>query len=101
MEKTFNESELIHIKEAAEDELRDYNYFLKEKVWFLWTNTPLTEYFRDLGIYHPDDMGSIVFVSFGRYLSNEDMHLDRQIKGVQRYWESMATGQDKKKFPSE
>jgi len=101
LEKTFNESELIYIKEAIEEELRDQDYFLKDKVWSLWTNTPLTEYFRDLGIYHPDDMGSIVFVSFRRHLNNEEMRLDQQIKGVQHYWESIASGQDKKKFRAE
>ncbi|MCK5215698.1 MAG: toxin-antitoxin system YwqK family antitoxin [Candidatus Omnitrophica bacterium] len=90
LQKMLTEHEIQQVKRAAPEELRDNKFFLKNKVWSLWTDTPLTDYFRDLGIYHPDDMGSIVFLTFQKYLNNEEMQLDKHIEYFQNYWQKMA-----------
>lgn len=90
LQRILTPQEVEQIKRAAPEELSDKEYFLKNKAWSLWTDTPLTDYFRDLGIYHPDDMGSIIFTSFQRFLNNEEMQLDKQIKHFQTFWHDVA-----------
>lgn len=55
--------------------------------WKLWAGTSdLSQYFRDLGILHPDDISSIIFTSLHRKLNEVDIDLESQIKYYQEYW---------------
>jgi len=47
---------------------------------------PLVRWFNDIGIYHPDDMSSILVISWHRMLSNKDVKLDEQVKHYRDYW---------------
>ena len=55
--------------------------------WGLWANSPLVKYFNGLGIFHPDDMSSIILTSFHRFLNNKDIGLEKQIKYYRDYWD--------------
>ena len=42
-----------------------------------------------MGVYHAEDMSGIVMNSYHRYLNDEDIRLDEQVKYYQKYWEEM------------
>ena len=54
--------------------------------WKLWRKSELSRYMNVLGIYHPDDMSSIILDSFQRRLKGEDIRLEEQIKYYQEFW---------------
>ncbi len=54
--------------------------------WGLWGNNDLTRFFNDLGIYHADDMSSIIYTSFHRKLHGQDLDLVGQINHYIEYW---------------
>jgi hypothetical protein len=55
--------------------------------WSLWEkDTPLVNWFKGIGITHPDDMSGIINTSFCRRVRGEDIALDEQVKGYQAYW---------------
>lgn len=56
--------------------------------WDLWKGkNSLSRYFKSLGIYHPDDMSSIILTSFHRHLNNKDVDLKGQVEYYKEYWE--------------
>ncbi len=50
-------------------------------------NPVLTSYFDSLGIYHPDDMSSIILTSLHRKLNNKEIDLAGQVQEYKSYWE--------------
>lgn len=60
----------------------------------LWKINPLTLYFRIRGIWHPDDMSSIIKTSFYRYLNNQPIRFREQKKKYQKYWELTDEGKN-------
>ena len=53
----------------------------------LWDKTsPLSTYFRSIGIGHADDMSSIIFESLGRKMRNEPLDVPTQVKYYRDYW---------------
>lgn len=56
--------------------------------WGFWTDkgNSLTRYFNSLGIFHPDDMSSIILTSFHRQLNGKDIDLEGQIEKYIRFW---------------
>ncbi len=57
--------------------------------WGLWRGGKLAKYFNNLGIYHPDDMSSIILTSYYRHLHNQDLKVEEQIKFYQDYWKEL------------
>jgi hypothetical protein len=57
--------------------------------WGLWQeNNVLTNYFHSLGVFHPDDMSSIILLSFHRKLNGKPINLEYQIKKSNEYWKN-------------
>ena len=54
--------------------------------WQLWRGSRLSKYFNENGIYHPDDMSSIILNSYHRYLTGREIHLEQQIDYYNTYW---------------
>ena len=48
--------------------------------------TSLVKYFNELGIYHPDDISSIILTSFHRKLNNKSIDLAKQVESYKKYW---------------
>jgi hypothetical protein len=48
--------------------------------WELWHGSPLAQYFHDLGVSHPDDMSSVILLSFYRKLHGKPILLEQQIE---------------------
>jgi hypothetical protein len=92
LENVFRPEELEEFRDQKEEDIIKYHHTLGMWIrnnWGLWSNSHLAEYFNSLGVYHPDDMSTIILKSFYRYLNNEDIKLDEQIKYYQDYWEKM------------
>ena len=58
----------------------------------LWNpeKTKLVEWFNENGIYHADDMSSIILKSFHRHLNNKDLNLDEQFNHYIKWWEKQG-----------
>ena len=57
--------------------------------WQLWGGSRLSKYFNNMGIYHPDDMSSIIIISYHRYLNNVPIELEDQLQYYYTYWEEV------------
>lgn len=57
--------------------------------WSLWGESELKEWFKGIGIFHPDDMSGIILDSFVLSLKGESINLEGQIKFYQDYWAKM------------
>jgi hypothetical protein len=66
--------------------------------WCLWGGSRLSKYFNDLGIFHPDDMSSIILTSYHRYLNGEEIRLQEQIDHIKAYWLEMQEP-ERKSYP--
>jgi hypothetical protein len=54
--------------------------------WGFWSESKLKEYFKKMGLFHPDDMSGIILKSFHCHLKNKPLNLDEQVKYYQDYW---------------
>jgi hypothetical protein len=55
--------------------------------WKLWKGkNSLSLYFNTLGVFHPDDISSIIIKSFHRHLNNKEINLDQQVNFYKDYW---------------
>jgi hypothetical protein len=58
--------------------------------WGLWRGrNSLSRYFKSKGVFHPDDISSIILTSFHRRLNNIDINLEEQITYYKKYWEDI------------
>lgn len=56
--------------------------------WGLWDiNSDLHKHFKEMGIWHADDMSGIILESVIRTLKEEPIKLDEQIKFYRNFWE--------------
>ena len=54
--------------------------------WGLWGDSPLSRYFARLGIYHADDMSSIINCAFSRKVRGKDIQLAKLVQYYRDYW---------------
>jgi len=58
--------------------------------WGLWEGkNSLFRFFKTKGIFHPDDMSSIILTSFHRTLNGVDIKLDQQVSEYKEYWRAV------------
>lgn len=69
--------------------------------WGLWRGSRLSKYFNDMGIYHGDDMSGIILDSYHRYLYNNDIKLEDQVKDYQDYWKKDKKDEEERKENAE
>lgn len=56
--------------------------------WGLWGQKgKLYKYFKGLGLFHPDDMSSIILRSFHRHLNKKPLNVEEQVKSYLEYWD--------------
>jgi hypothetical protein len=53
----------------------------------LWHNGVMADYFISLGIYHADDMSSIILYSAHRSFNKKPINVEKQIKKYRDYWD--------------
>jgi hypothetical protein len=85
--------ELIsEMKRGTEDDMVQYHSGLGmwlRNNWGLWKGSRLSEYFNNIGIYHPDDMSGIILDTFWCHLKGKPHRLEERITYYQEYWKSM------------
>ena len=60
-------------------------------------DTALTNYFHSLGIFHPDDISSIILTSLHRTLNGKDIQIDKQVESYKAYWKPIMDCHEKQK----
>lgn len=88
------------MKSGTEKNMIKYHFGLGRWMrnnWGLWSQSRLREYFKKLGLAHPDDMSSVVLNSFWRHLNKKPLKVDEQVKYYQEYWQKMKEKNEKKK----
>jgi hypothetical protein len=92
LKKVMTKKQLEEFKNKGESAIVEYHHGLGmwlRNNWGLWSGSRLKKYFNNLGIFHPDDMSSIILTSFHRYLNNKDIKLGEQIKYYKDYWNKL------------
>jgi len=80
------------VKKALESEMIRYHFGFggwMRNNWGLWKGLRLAQYFNKLGIYHPDDMSSIILDSYWRKIHDKPIDLEGQVRYFQEYWKKM------------
>lgn len=76
------------VMKATQDEMSKYHFGIG--VWlrnnWLRGESRLSEYFRQLGIQHRDDMSGIILDSYWRKLHGKPIDLEGQVRHYQDYW---------------
>ena len=92
MDKMLSEDFIEIIKtEKEEEELFEYHFSLGlwlRNNWGLWGESQLKDFFNSYEIYHPDDMSSIIIISYYRYLNDLPINLIEQVEYYKEYWEN-------------
>jgi len=52
----------------------------------LWEGGVIKDWFNTIGIYHADDMSSIILTSFHRKMNNKPTEIKKQIKRYRDFW---------------
>lgn len=89
LESELCSGDLECIVEMKQEDLLRFHHNLGRWIrnnYKLWEEGPLTSYFNDMGIHHPDDMSGIIIESFWHHLREEPLELERQIKEYQDFW---------------
>lgn len=91
LDSMFADSIKMKIKTLTEDEFSGKYHFgfgmWMRNNWGLWKGSRLSKYFNSISVYHPDDMTGIIFDSYHRKLTGQEIKLPEQVKYYQDYWE--------------
>jgi hypothetical protein len=93
LKEMLSEEDLRALPQMTKNELSRLHHGLGRWIrnnWDLWQGGPLAEYFKTLGLHHPDDMSGLIIESFWHHLRNEPLDIVAQIKGYQDYWHKMG-----------
>jgi hypothetical protein len=89
LKKMLPAEEIAKIRDGGEKDMIDYHFGLgmwMRNNWGLWKGSRLAKWFNSHGIYHADDMSSIILDSFWRHLNGKQIRLEDQIKRYQEFW---------------
>ncbi len=87
---TWPDSIKSEFKNSPKSKLFLYGGMGMRNGWNLWEGkNKLSKYFQNMGIYHPDDISSIIIESFHRKLNNEPILLKQQVKYYIASWEKV------------
>jgi peroxiredoxin len=86
--------QLLHtMMTKSENDMIEYHHGLGTWLrnnWGLWAGSRLAQYFRQLGIHHPDDMSGIILTSFWRQLHGQEIRLTEQVNYYKEHWRKSA-----------
>jgi len=95
LKEELSEQELYILKLSSNEELSKYHHTLGRSVrnrWGLWADSSLKKYFEEIGLWHADDMSSLILTCFRRHLNNYPLMIEEEIKNYQDYWNDMNAG---------
>ncbi|KAF2328189.1 DUF6794 domain-containing protein [Flavobacterium daemonense] len=65
--------------------------------WIRHGNGKLVKQFNKIGIYHPDDISSIILTSLHRKLNHQDLKVEEQAQHYIDYWKPILENDEKSK----
>lgn len=85
LNKIYSDSLKLKITKLTEEDYVSGNYRFGMGLWMrnnwqLWGGSRLSKFFQDNRINHPESMSVVILESYHRYLKNEDIRFDEQIK---------------------
>jgi hypothetical protein len=87
--------------EFINDSLRNAHFTIGRWIRNNWIygerDTSLVLYFNKLGIYHPDDISSIILTSLFRKLTGKPINLEEQVEEFKSYWKPIIDCEEKAK----
>ena len=89
LEKNAIPEDIEKIKNISEEEMYLFHHGTGRDIrnnWGLWSGSPLSKWFNEQGIRHPDDMSGIILKSFWRKINNKPIKLKEQIEYYKNYW---------------
>ena len=95
LKEELSEKDLTILKISSDKELSRYHHTLGLSIrnrWGLWADSPLKKYFEEIGLWHADDMSSLILTCFQRYLCNCPLMIEEEVKSYQDYWNDMGAG---------
>ena len=67
--------------------------------WGLWDkDQPLTKWFRERGIWHPDDMSAIIYKAYWYHLNDMPFNILKEAMYYENYWWESGLGFDGEKL---
>jgi len=82
----------------TEDEVRikgAFRMWIKNN-WGFDGGSRLSQYLKDRGVHHPDDMAEVIMISLHRHLNNKPLDVDGQVKAIQEKRKKQLEDKQKK-----
>ncbi|HLG28286.1 MAG TPA: DUF6794 domain-containing protein [Paenisporosarcina sp.] len=79
------------IKAGSEDDMCQYHHGIGTWIrnnWGLWHGGPLQDYFKQMGLWHADDMSGLILQSFWCYLKGIPLDVEGQVAHYLDYWKA-------------
>lgn len=85
------DKDLEEIKSRPEEDMIEFHHTLgrwMRNEWGLWSGGHLQDYFKKIGLWHPDDMSGVILTSFYRHLKGLPLNIEDQVKYYLDYWKT-------------
>lgn len=89
LKQMFGAEELEKICTGPESNMVRYHHGLGRWLrnnWGLWGESKLKEHLKKIGLWHADDMSSVILDSFWRHLHDVPLDIEEQVEKYQVYW---------------
>lgn len=102
LDENLDSKEIEKFKSISENDIVEYHFSIgmhlrNNLLRHHKQSKKITDYFNSIGIYHYDDMSSIILTSYHRHLNDQGLRLNAQLKKYIEYWEPIADCQKSQK----
>lgn len=89
LNKILDDSTKVKIKRSSEEDLVDFHMGLGRWLrnsWGLWKDSRLSQYFKDMGARHPDDISGIILGAYRSHLNSNVFDLRAKINEANSFY---------------
>lgn len=82
-------AEIKEFQQVTEQQIVLYHHGIGRWIrnnWGLWEGGPLQDYFKEMGLWHADDMSGIILKSFHRHINNQPLNVEEQVQYYKDFW---------------
>ena len=82
LDAELNENQKLEIKEIKRENLGRFHFGYSMEIrskWRLWDDSELALWFKENGIYHPDDMSNLIIEIYWKYLNGLPLSLKESV----------------------
>ena len=92
LDEMFSPEDIQEIQSQPEDYMALYHFsfgmFIRNQ-WVRHGDGRLTGFFRNYGIYHPDDISSLILRTYWCYKNELPLNLDERVEEYKIHWENI------------